>query len=65
MLSLAFLLGYVLLLLLCLIPSWIGLAVYDHLAVQLGWHVLDITFVNVLCVAIALTILRSIFYRGK
>lgn len=47
---------YVLLFLVALIPSWAVLLAYDHIAEQVGWVVLEVTLLNVFCVAIVLTI---------
>lgn len=44
-----------------LIPSWLVLLAYDYIATQFGWVVLDVTFMNVLCLAVIITIISSIF----
>lgn len=47
--------------LISLIPSWLLLLAYDYIAAQFGWVVLEVTFLNVFCIAIIVSLLSGIF----
>ncbi len=46
-----------------LIPSFVLICAYDHIAAQVNWHVLELGWTNVICVAVLLVIARSIFKK--
>lgn len=50
--------------LIALFPAWLGLYVYDHVAVQLGWATLDITFFNVFCITVLLALAKTVFSKN-
>lgn len=50
--------------LIMLIPSFLLIWAYDYVAVQFDWHVLGLSWGNVICVAILMVIARSIFKKN-